>query len=90
MSKLDTPTDRNGTAVAIGDAVAYVEATQGLLRGLPAEDQVAIKQQVGKVLEIVGFNDYGKLELEFIDHAGIHHTIWVEGSCVVKAVAKEG
>jgi hypothetical protein len=88
MSNLRTPLDRNGTPIALGDVVTFEQATQGLLRGLPAEDQAAIRQQVGNLFEIVGFNDQGNPELEFVDQAGDHHTIWVEKSCVAKAVAK--
>ena len=88
MSKRRTSVDRKGTPIAIGDAVTFEQASEALLRGLPEEDQVAIKQQVGKVLEIVGFNDQGNPELEFTDQTGDHHTIWAENSCVVKAVAK--
>ncbi len=78
------PVDRNGTPIGLRDAVTLEEASQGLLRGLPPEDQLAIKQQVGKELEIVGFNDQGYPELEFVDQSGVYHTIWVENTCVVK------
>jgi hypothetical protein len=76
--------DRNGTPIALRDVVTLEEVSQGLLRGLPPEDQLAIKQQVGKTLEIVGFNDQGYPELEFVDQSGVYHTIWVENTCVVK------
>ena len=84
MPKSQTLVDRNGASISVGDTVTLQHVTQDLLRGLPAEDQRAIKQQVGEVLEIKGFNDQGYPELEFVDDAGVHHTIWVENTCVVK------
>jgi hypothetical protein len=89
MSARRTSVDRQGTPIAIGDSVTFEEATEALLRELPAEDKTAIRRQVGKVLEIVGFNDEGNPELEFTDQAGDHRTIWAENSCVVKAIANE-
>lgn len=79
------PVDRNGTSLTLGDFVTFEQASQGLLRDLPVEDQIAIKAQIGKRLEIRGFNDQGNSELEFTDQEGVLHSIWVESSCIVKS-----
>ena len=79
------PIDRNGVPITLGEHVIFEKATEDLLRDLPAEDQLAIRTQVGKVLEVKGFNDQGNPELEFVDQAGVLHSIWVENSCVLKA-----
>jgi hypothetical protein len=57
-----------------------------LLHGLPVSDQKAIKEQVGKAMEVEGFDDYGNVELEFFEAGDIHHThtIWVAPDCLKK------
>lgn len=49
-----------------------------LLIGLPIDDQQAILNAVGKPVLFVAMRDDGKAELEFRDHLGNIHTIWVE------------
>lgn len=65
------------TEFAPGARVILVNAPASLLRGLPKEDQKAIKSIVGRPVTLAGFS-YGQAELEFIDAAGDEHTIWVE------------
>jgi len=84
MSKSPIPADRNGSPLAIGDSVIFKHASEGLLRGLPSGDQLAIRNQEGNALEIIGFNDQGNPELEFVDESGVRHSIWVENSNIEK------
>ena len=71
--------DADGEELLSGDTVVLLAAPESLLAGLPHEDQVAIKKQVGKVMRVEGFNDYGYVELgEFTDSNGTIHWIWIE------------
>ena len=60
-----------------GDRVILTTAPASLLRGLPKEDQHAIRSIVGQPVVLAGFS-YGQAELEFNDAQGGDHTIWVE------------
>jgi hypothetical protein len=60
-----------------GGRVILTKAPAALLRGLPKEDQQAIKAIVGQPVTLAGYNDYGEAELEFTDRQGDEHTIWV-------------
>ena len=78
--------DSQGEALKKGDRVIYLEARESLLRGLPGSDRKAIKAQVNKEMVVEGFDDYGNVELEFLE-AGEDwhpHTIWVEPDCLKK------
>jgi hypothetical protein len=67
-----------------GDRVILLTAPDVLLRGLPKEDQQAIRAIVGRPVTLAGFN-YGQAELEFKDAAGDDHTIWVEPALIKAA-----
>jgi hypothetical protein len=67
-----------------GDLVLLMEAPSGLLEGLPAEDQKAISEVIGKPIQLVGYDDDGRAELQFTDGAGVIHFIFVNPS-VIKA-----
>ena len=62
--------------------VVLKEVPPGLLSGLPASDQVAISRQRGRPVQLVGYDEDGRAELEFTDVKGHLHTIWVHPSCV--------
>lgn len=78
--------DSEGRSLQTGDRVLYLEARETLLAGLPADDQAAIRAQVGKEMTVEGFDDYGHVELEFLEQGDkyINHTIWVEPDCLKK------
>lgn len=76
--------DCRGNPLAIGDRVRVVEIPPSLPRGLPDQDQLAIRGQVGKTLAIEDFNEAGDAELEFADGDGNIHTIWLELRCLEK------
>jgi len=60
-----------------GTLVVLTSVPSSLLRGLPKEDQTAIRAIVGRPVTLAGYS-YGQAELEFIDSEGDGHTIWVE------------
>jgi hypothetical protein len=69
------------SALEPGDRVILTKAPASLLRGLPKEDQKAIKSIVGRLVTLAAFS-YGQAELEFTDTEGDEHTIWVETSLI--------
>lgn len=64
-----------------GTLVILDEAPTSLLKGLPEEDQTAIKAILGQPVMLTGFS-YGQAELEFTDRCGDDHTIWVEPNLI--------
>lgn len=74
------PIDKDGNQLSEGAAVRLVRADPALLRGLPQEDQEAIKWAASEAeLVLVGHNEAtGNLELEFEDPDGFMHWISVE------------
>jgi hypothetical protein len=60
-----------------GDTVVLRELPQGLLDGLPEEDQRAISEVVGKPVRLNEYDEAGRAELEFIDAEGQIHFIYV-------------
>ena len=64
-----------------GDLVILKHAPASLLRGLPDEDQIAIRAVIGKPVIFAGFT-YGQAEIEFKDDEGDTHTIWVETNMI--------
>jgi hypothetical protein len=61
-----------------GDRVVLVELPPGLLDDLPAEDQQAISEAVGKAIQLNAYEDDGRAELEFKDRNGVFHYIYVK------------
>jgi hypothetical protein len=70
-----------------GHMVILLNAPPALLRGLPAEDQAAIRSVVGRPVALAGYS-YGQAELEFTDADGDGHTIWVDPSLLSDAMPK--
>jgi hypothetical protein len=64
-----------------GALIILTKAPSSLLRGLPKEDQSAIRAIVGKPVTLAGFS-YGQAELEFTDAQGDDHTIWVKKNLI--------
>lgn len=82
-NKIHKPVEGHGVLIKEGDWVMFAEAPASLLKDLPDEDQAAISLQAGKPMQIVGFDEYGYVEIEFThinegDHTIGCHTIWVE------------
>ena len=59
-----------------GELVVLTEVPSGFLDDLPAEDQQAIVEVVGKPIVLRGYAD-GRAELEFEDRDGNGHVIFV-------------
>jgi hypothetical protein len=74
--------DSKPTKPKPGDLVLLMEAPPGLLEGLPEEDQKAISETIGKPIQLVGYDDDGRAELEFTDGAGVIHFIYVNPSVI--------
>jgi hypothetical protein len=74
--------DSKPTKPKPGDLVLLVEAPPGLLEGLPEEDQKAISETIGKPIQLVGYDDDGRAELEFTDDDGVIHFIYVNPSVI--------
>jgi hypothetical protein len=60
-----------------GDFVVLEEVPQGLLDGLPKEDQQAISEIAGKPIRLNKYDEDGRGELEFTDQHGAIHFIYV-------------
>ena len=84
MSYLRSVEDASGTALQVGDHVVLLNASEELLGDLPSEDKAAIQAQVGKSVEVHGFDEHGHAELEFTGLDGTMHFIWVKGSALQK------
>jgi len=65
-----------------GDTIALTEVPQGLLEDLPSEDQQAICDIVGKPILLVEYDEDGRAELEFRDHDGNVHFIYVNPALI--------
>ncbi len=56
-----------------GDTVMLTEVPPGMLDDLPADDQQAINEVVGKPIVLNAYDDAGRAELEFKDRNGDFH-----------------
>lgn len=65
-----------------GGMVVLKSVPPELLRGLPESDRSAIAEQQGRQVQLVGYDEDGRAELEFTDQAGILHSIWVDPACI--------
>ncbi len=70
--------DTDGEPLLEGDTVILLNAPDELLLGLMAEDQLAIRAQIGKKMPIQGFDEHGNVELEFKSDDENTHFIWVK------------
>lgn len=57
-----------------GELVVLERLPNGLLDGLPANDQTAIREVLGKPIVLVEYDVRGRAELEFVD--GVNPSIW--------------
>jgi len=60
-----------------GETVTLREVPNGLLDGLPMEDQHAISEIVGRPVRLNEYDPAGRAELEFTDSQGVLHFIYV-------------
>lgn len=71
------------TKLTSGQKVTITRAPRSLLRGLPLNDQTAIKNLVGKLGKFVQMSAFGYAEIEFEESATEYRTIWVGLSVVI-------
>ena len=62
----------------VGGKVVLEKLPPGLIDGLPEEDQKAISAIVGVPIRLSGYDDDGRLELEFVEANGTIHSIYVD------------
>jgi hypothetical protein len=60
-----------------GDKVVLATLPPGLLRGLPREDQKAIRDILGKPVLLEQYDDDGRAVLTFTDSKNVAHSIFV-------------
>jgi len=60
-----------------GDKVVLATLPPGLLRGLPSEDQKAIRDILGKPVLLEQYDDDGRAVLTFTDSKNVAHSIFV-------------
>jgi len=61
-----------------GRKAVLKELPAGFLNGLPEEDQKAISAIVGVPVRLSGYDEDGRLELEFVEPNGTFHHIYVD------------
>ena len=61
----------------IGEMVVLIAIPPRMLDNLPEEDQLAIKEIVGKPVLLNEYDDAGRAELEFKDRDGHPHYLFV-------------
>ena len=71
--------DAEGHEIKMGDIVVLRTLPPELIAGLPTKDVRAIASQVGQRMAVVGFDQYGNVELDFESSDGTLHTIFVSG-----------
>ncbi len=72
----------------VGDRVRLLKLEDWFFDGIPAEDVEFLRSCVGRATELIGFDEYGHAELEFVRSAGDRdyrsHTVWVDPRWVEK------
>jgi hypothetical protein len=70
-----------------GDMVVLEGLPPGFLDDLPIENQIAIRDMIGKPIKFNEITSWGRAELEFGDNPGSGHFIYVDPS-FIRAVDK--
>ena len=78
--------DAENTKPKPGETVVLTQVPPGMLDDLPAEDQQAITEIVGKPVLLVEYDGDGRAELEFQDRDGNFHFIYVSPRFIRKTV----
>lgn len=65
-----------------GRMVVLASLPRDFLDNLPAEDQHAISEVVGKPILLNGYGEDGRAELQFTDQHGVSHFIYVRPECL--------
>jgi hypothetical protein len=59
-------------------AVLHKALPTGFVDDLPGKDQRSLLAAVGKLVALNAYDEDRSAELEFVDHEGVDHTIWVD------------
>jgi hypothetical protein len=65
-----------------GDMVVIERLPPGFLDDLPPEDQIAIRDVIGRPIKFNEIDSWGSAELEFGDNPGVGHFIYVDPSYI--------
>ena len=68
----------NADKLQAGEMVILAGVPDGLLAGLPHDDQHAISSVVGKPALFVGYDEDSGAEVEFTDDSGVIHSILLD------------
>jgi hypothetical protein len=68
-----------------GATVLPSELPDGLLEGLPIQDQYAISEIISEPVRLNEYDDAGRAELEFTDREGILHIIYVRPDLITRS-----
>ena len=60
MTKVQSPTDRNGNAVGVGTRVRVLSLSGQWLDNLPQDEKDRVLSMIGEVFEIDEIDDYGQ------------------------------
>lgn len=66
------------TQLKPGAKVLLLQIPPGFFTDLPIEDQRAIEVAAKQPMQFVGYDEDGRVELEFADSAGVFHFIYVD------------
>jgi hypothetical protein len=77
MAQSKRKTSSSGKKPKRGDKVLLATLPPGLLRGLPREDQKAIREIVGKPVLLEEYDEDGRAVLTFTDSKNVWHSIFV-------------
>ncbi len=83
-------TSSKGSWPKPGERVVLEKLPPGFLDGLPEEDQRAISAIVGVPIRFSGFDEDGRLQLEFVEDDGTMHSIYVDRQFVKATKSTRG
>jgi len=66
----------------LGDMVVLVGLPPGFLDDLPIENQIAIRDVIGKPVKFNEITSWGRAELEFGENPGKGHFVYVDPSLI--------
>ncbi len=73
----------------VGDRVRLLILEDWFFKDIPTGDVAFLKSCIGRETQVLGFDDYGHAELEFVKSNIVgdyrSHTVWVEQSWIEKA-----
>lgn len=72
----------------VGDRVRLLKLEEWFFKNIEDDDMVFLKSCIGQETELLGFDDYGHAELEFVRSSTgedyLSHTVWVDQGWIEK------